>query len=320
MTAITRGIVTILLLFASAAAQAVQPLEVVDAIVDEFASPQLLIVTGQNFNNGGTVQLTLGGRPLNVVEQGDTRLVAEIPADVMPGSYVLVAWSGNGSVRKDSMDITIGAEGPVGPEGPQGEQGPQGIQGETGPQGIQGEDGPPGPAGAIGPAGPQGLQGVPGVMGPPGPQGDAGPQGEPGPIGPQGQQGPPGLQGEQGPAGPPGGSFPNIYSLRVVNRASDTGVTRMQIWCDSGDTALSFGWGLGGFTSASVNTGTDNDGVRTGYFDGNHDGSGFGIVNCLDTQPEDPTRLPGSTTAINTIGNPLFQCELIASTVLACNK
>lgn len=206
----SRAIVTVSLLLVAVTAFAVRPLEVVDAIVDELASPQLLIVTGQNFNNGGAVQLTLGGRPLKVVEQGDTRLVAEIPSDVMPGSYQLIAWSGGGSVREDSMDITIGAEGPVGPEGPQGppgQQGDAGAAGEQGPTGLQGPKGEQGPQGIAGPRGEQGASGSQGPAGEPGPQGEQGPPGPQGPqgiAGPPGEQGPQGEQGAQGPIGPQG--------------------------------------------------------------------------------------------------------------------
>ena len=83
----------------------------------------------------------------------------------------------------ETIELTPGPQGPIGPEGPQGEIGPQGIQGpigETGPQGepgIQGETGPQGPQGPIGETGPQGPQGIQGEQGP---QGPIGPQGEPG--------------------------------------------------------------------------------------------------------------------------------------------
>lgn len=87
------------------------------------------------------------------------------------------------------MDITIGAEGPVGPQGPQG---------ETGAQGPEGEQGPIGPTG---PQGPQGDEGPQGPIGPDGPQGPAGPEGQQGPAGPIGPQGPTGPQGDQGPPG-----------------------------------------------------------------------------------------------------------------------
>ena len=83
----------------------------------------------------------------------------------------------------ETIELTPGPQGPIGPEGPQGpigETGPQGIQGpigETGPQGPQGETGPQGPQGKTGEKGAQGVQGP---QGPQGIQGPIGPQGEPG--------------------------------------------------------------------------------------------------------------------------------------------
>ena len=56
----------------------------------------------------------------------------------------------------ETIELTPGPQGPIGPEGPQG------PQGEIGPQGIQGP---------IGETGPQGEPGI---------QGEIGPQGEPG--------------------------------------------------------------------------------------------------------------------------------------------
>ena len=173
-------------------AVAVQPLEIFDAIVLESSTPSQLVVTGHNFNNGGDVQLTLGGRPLVVLSQTATVLVAELPGDVLPGSYVLVAWSGGGAVREDSMDVTIGAEGPPGPTGQVGPEGPQGLQGPEGPRG------PVGPEGPQGPPGPQGDQGGPGPKGDKGDPGPKGDQGDPGADGAPGADGMPGLPGQPG--------------------------------------------------------------------------------------------------------------------------
>jgi hypothetical protein len=106
-----------------------------------------------------------------------------------------------------TFDMTLGAEGPP---GPQGERGPAGPPGATGPAGPAGPPGPPGEDGAPGPAGPPGEDGAPGPAGPPGPPGEdgapgpAGPAGPPGETGPAGPAGPRGEQGPAGPAGPPG--------------------------------------------------------------------------------------------------------------------
>lgn len=80
----------------------------------------------------------------------------------------------------ETIELTPGPQGPIGPAGPQGpigETGPQGEPGIQGPQGIQGETGPQGPqgkTGEIGPTGPQGPQGIQGIQGPIGPQGEPG--------------------------------------------------------------------------------------------------------------------------------------------------
>ena len=59
----------------------------------------------------------------------------------------------------ETIELTPGPQGPIGPEGPQGPMGEQGIQGETGPQGPQGKTGEKGPQGIQGPIGPQGEPG-----------------------------------------------------------------------------------------------------------------------------------------------------------------
>ena len=86
----------------------------------------------------------------------------------------------------ETIELTPGPQGPIGPEGPQGPIGETGPQGEPGIQGPQGEQGPQGPQGKTGEKGAQGVQGP---QGPQGIQGEQGPQGIQGPIGPQGEPG-----------------------------------------------------------------------------------------------------------------------------------
>lgn len=113
----------------------------------------------------------------------------------------------------ETIELTPGPQGPIGPEGPQGpigETGPQGPQGEPGIQGPQGPQGKTGEKGAQGVQGPQGIQGEQGPQGPIGPQGprgEIGPQGIQGPIGETGPQGPQGIQGPIGPQGEPGQNY-----------------------------------------------------------------------------------------------------------------
>ena len=274
-------------------ATAVQPLEMDNAIVIEAEDPTAgdqLVVTGRNFDNGQEIQLTLGGMPLPVLEHTANVILAEIPADVLPGSYVLVVWSGGGSVREDSMDVTIGEEGPVGATGPQGPEGPQGIQG---PEGRIGQEGPQGPQGESGPAGADGLS----IVGPQGPRGEQGP---PGPAGPQGTQG---AQGPQGPQGVPGSfegvAYSDKYILRFLSLDLEPG-TDVRAYCDPGDLALDIvpGNTIIDPTVRSLTYVRVFD-VVAGYF---RDGyqvtrqgleSSFGLsfaLACLDVLPASPTR------------------------------
>ena len=62
---------------------AVQPLEINEAFtVDADADDQVvvphqhLLLLGDNFLNGGDIELTLGGFPLTVISQSDTEIVA----------------------------------------------------------------------------------------------------------------------------------------------------------------------------------------------------------------------------------------------------
>ena len=116
-------------------------LVITTATVDLFST--VITITGQNFGDtapdaflglpdGSIVDLTLEFLFF------PTAFTAELPASIVPGNYLLIVRSGNGSTRIDSMDITIGAAGLQGIQGEQGEQGtlgPQGIQGEKGDQG-----------------------------------------------------------------------------------------------------------------------------------------------------------------------------------------
>lgn len=64
--------------------------------------------------------------------------------------------------RKHERAVSLGVQGPQGPQGiagPQGPAGPQGEKGDSGPAGPQGVAGPAGPIGATGPQGIPGLKG-----------------------------------------------------------------------------------------------------------------------------------------------------------------
>jgi hypothetical protein len=98
--------------------------------------------------------VTLEGIPLVVLLHEPNRIVASLPAQMIPGSYRLTVSAGNGSQNSDIFHVAIGTAGPQGEPGEAGPIGPQGPTGATGPQG---------PTGATGPAGPTGPQGPPGT-------------------------------------------------------------------------------------------------------------------------------------------------------------
>jgi hypothetical protein len=189
-------------LTAEAQTSALTQLEIKQAEVNSGANQ--IVITGVNFGTG-LPTVTLADEPLLVVSSTPTQVVANLPVNIQPGTYLLNVSRGAGATQRDEAEVTIegaASQGPAGPQGPQGATGPQGAPGETGPQGPAGPQGETGPQG---PAGPQGPQGETGATGPQGPQG---PQGETGPAGPQGQTGLQGPQGETGPAGPQGATGP----------------------------------------------------------------------------------------------------------------
>ena len=137
---------------------------------------------------GGDVLQTMNihtscSKELNFGDQfGSLMLVGMIPENGIESC-------GAPLVQECSIDVTLGAQGPEGPQGPQGKLGPQGDQGKLGAQGDQGKLGMQGEQGKLGMQGEQGKLGMQGPQGKPGMQGD---QGKIGPIGPQGDTG---LQG-----------------------------------------------------------------------------------------------------------------------------
>jgi Collagen triple helix repeat (20 copies) len=191
-----------------------------------------LTIFGENFDNGRTPVVTLGGHGelAHCADHAyctDTSILLELPPNTPVGDYRLELRTGRYLWRRDSHDLTIGAIGPHGPQGPQGEhgangtdgadgaigpQGPKGDQGNAGAQGqtgIAGTPGSPGETGPEGDVGPQGNTGDPGSQGPigtAGPQGGTGETGPKGDVGPQGNAGDPGSQGPIGTAGPQGGT------------------------------------------------------------------------------------------------------------------
>lgn len=148
-------------------------------------TPATLFIHGTGFGTARTPVVVLG--QISTVTKSGTPATADLtvqpgfgptdivvtlnhPADsgLIPASYPLAVRTFEGHHSEGewtSIDITIGAAGPQGPQGVQGPQGIQGPKGDPGPQGIPGIAGPPGPQGAQGPQGPAGPKGDPGTLG-----------------------------------------------------------------------------------------------------------------------------------------------------------
>ncbi len=101
-----------MLLAAAVSAAAMQPLEIVNVILIGAATPEQrdrLVITGRNFDLDRDVSLTLGEFELDLLELTSTAILAEIPGELSPGRYELVAWSEGGRVREHSVIIVVEA-------------------------------------------------------------------------------------------------------------------------------------------------------------------------------------------------------------------
>lgn len=142
-----------------------EKVQVIGAYADIDA--EALYIVGLGFDSGKTLAVSLGasGDISNfcLADPAVTPQVITCDFSVAgmpePGDYRLVVSTGNGVMRNDTFDLTIGSGGLIGPQGPAGEPGPQGPVGETGLTGPQGPQGPVGETGPIGPVGPQGPAG-----------------------------------------------------------------------------------------------------------------------------------------------------------------
>lgn len=185
-------------------------LNVIQVMVDDPLDPTSITIVGEDLDFGaGPLTVMLGEYvdPLVVTSATATEIIAQLPASITEGDYLLTVSNGTGQSQNDEYDLTIG----FGPQGEQGKIGPQGEQGKLGPQGEQGKPGPQGEQGKIGPQGEQGKLGPPGPPGPQGVQGKEGPQGE------QGEQGVQGKIGPEGPEGPVGGTGNNVVYTQPLD-------------------------------------------------------------------------------------------------------
>ncbi|MFL6519785.1 MAG: IPT/TIG domain-containing protein [Chthoniobacterales bacterium] len=187
--------------------------------------------------------VTLGSVRLPTTSVTANMVVAQVPAAIAPGSYLLTV--DTGEAQGDGSWVTVGAVGPQGPTGPKGDTGPQGLTGPTGATGPQGPIGPKGDTGAQGSTGPKGDTGPQGLTGPKGDTGSQGPAGPTGATGPRGSTGPQGNTGPQGPAGPAGASGASGYQFKQASAALPPGLmVRGSLFCDSGKVAVGGGWNV----------------------------------------------------------------------------
>ena len=188
-------------LFAAASAYADGP-SLTSATIN-YTTKQIT-VNGTNLDQ--VAQVVFNGTSLTVVGTSTaTKITAQLPSGLAPGTYSLQAWYIAGlGIGIVSLDVTYGTA--VGPEGPAGPAGPRGLTGLTGLRGPVGKTGLTGLTGAKGATGATGLTGL---------QGPVGKTGLTGPVGPKGPSG-----GAMGPAGPAGSGWPG--------RATRSGRSR---WC-----------------------------------------------------------------------------------------
>lgn len=179
----------------------------VDSISTDTTQLQVTL-RGSNFSTVKSLKLFMSGvsQPLPILSMTDQVLIALLPTNIAPGTYLATVGNGNGADDTDFFFTfgAIGAQGPTGPTGPAGPAGPTGANGATGATGLAGAAGPTGATGAAGATGATGAQGPAGATGAQGPVGATGAQGPVGATGAQGPAGPTGATGAQGPAGPAG--------------------------------------------------------------------------------------------------------------------
>jgi len=166
-----------------------------------------LFIQGVGFGYARMPTVVVGGNALEVLSYSSTTIVARLPSDLPPASYLLSITS-FAKVRdtvgtRSAFHVTFGAGGSEGPAGPAGAPGPQGIQGIPGLPGAKGDTG---------------ATGTPGLPGLPGANGDQGP------IGDTGAQGPKGDPGPTGPAGE-GGALPSLDALAGLPCSAPNGLT-----------------------------------------------------------------------------------------------
>lgn len=78
-----------------------------------------IMIMGEDLDFGGPLDVTLGNFGSLVIDgtPTDTEIVADLPAEITAGDYLLTVSTGNGQSQNDEYDLTIGAVGPEGEKG-----------------------------------------------------------------------------------------------------------------------------------------------------------------------------------------------------------
>jgi hypothetical protein len=116
------------------------------------------LTVGSDF--AATPEVTLAGTALTVRSATTHKIVAQLPAGIVPGFYLLNV--GNSTSSVDYI-VAIGDQRATGAQGLKGATGSQGAQSSTGTQGVQGAQGPTGAQGVQGAQGPTGAAGTNGL-------------------------------------------------------------------------------------------------------------------------------------------------------------
>ncbi len=113
---LSTSVLLVFLLPQALAAPNGEPLNIDEVAVTIGDPNTTLEITGFFF--GGPLEVTLAGVPAGVTSATSTTIVATVlTAAFLPGDYRLTVSTGNGSIRNDEYDLTIGAVGPAGPQG-----------------------------------------------------------------------------------------------------------------------------------------------------------------------------------------------------------
>jgi hypothetical protein len=109
------GLLALATLTLGQAATATAQVTITQVFVDDPVVDQVMI-DGSDFDNGPNLVVTLGdiAAPLGIVNAGSNQIVAQLPAGLAAGDYLLTVRTGGGPNRQDDYDLTIGATGPVG--------------------------------------------------------------------------------------------------------------------------------------------------------------------------------------------------------------